>query len=124
MLEMMSADIPAFGMVKNDRHRTRALVSGRGEISISPTGSVFKLITAIQDEAHRSAITHHRKQRAKNMTRSELDGISGVGSKRKTALLAYFKSMEAIKNASVEELCAAGIDKKTAQNIFNHFNGA
>lgn len=124
MLEMMSADIPAFGMVKNDRHRTRALVSKDGEISISPTGSVFKLITAIQDEAHRSAITHHRKQRAKNMTRSELDGIAGVGEKRKASLLAHFKSVEAVKHASIEELCGAGVDRKTAENIYNHFNGA
>lgn len=123
MLEMMGADIPAFGMVKDNRHRTRGLVSDKGEISISPTGSVFKLITAIQDEAHRSAITHHRKQRAKNMSRSELDQIEGVGEKRKAKLLNSFKSVDAVRSASVEQIIAAGIDKATAQKIFDHFNG-
>lgn len=123
MLDMMSAEIPAFGMVKDDRHRTRGLVSDKGEIELSPTGSVFKLITAIQDEAHRSAITHHRKQHGAAMAKSELDGIKGVGEKRKTALLRHFKSIDAIKAASVEELCAGGVDRATAENIRKHFNG-
>ncbi|MBQ7793563.1 MAG: excinuclease ABC subunit UvrC [Clostridia bacterium] len=122
MIEAMSADIPAFGMVKDDRHRTRALVSENGEISISQTSSVFKLITAIQDEAHRSAVEHHRNKRAKNITRSELDGIVGVGEKRKAMLLSYFKSVNAIKNASVDELVKSGIDRKTAENIAEYFN--
>lgn len=118
---MMSAEIPAFGMVKDVRHRTRGLVSDKGEIELSPTGSVFKLITAIQDEAHRSAITHHRKQHGAAMTKSELDGIKGVGEKRKTALLRHFKSIDAIKAASVEELCAGGVDRATAENIRKHY---
>lgn len=122
MLEMMSADIPAFGMVKDDRHRTRALVSSEGQIELSPTGSVFKLITAIQDEAHRSAITHHRKKRGANVTRSELDDIKGIGEKRKAALLKHFKSVSAIKAASEEELISAGADIRTARNIIEYFN--
>lgn len=122
MLEMMSADIPAFGMVKDDRHRTRALVSDAGEIALSQTGSVFKLITAIQDEAHRSAITHHRKKRAKKMLTSGLDEIPGVGKARREKLLRHFKSVEKIKQAGVEELRAAGIDAKTAQSVYEYFN--
>lgn len=123
MLEMMGAEIPAYGMVKDARHRTRALVSEAGEIAISPMSSVFKLITAIQDEAHRSAITHHRRQRGKSMKRSELDDIEGIGDKRKAALLKHFKSVEAIKFASEEELTAAGVDRRTAKNIIKYFSG-
>ncbi|MBS7299155.1 MAG: excinuclease ABC subunit UvrC [Eubacteriales bacterium] len=121
MLQMMSVDIPAFGMVKDDKHRTRALASEQGEIALSKTGSVFKLITAIQDEAHRSAITHHRGKRSRQLTKSELDEINGVGEKKKAKLLKHFKSINAIKAASVEELVAAGIDRKTAENIAAHF---
>ncbi|MEE0944801.1 MAG: excinuclease ABC subunit UvrC [Clostridia bacterium] len=122
MLQMMSVDIPAFGMVKDDKHRTRALVSENGEIAISQTGSVFKLITAIQDEAHRSAITHHRGKRSRNLSKSELDEITGVGEKKKAKLLKHFKSVKAIKEASSDELSRAGIDKRTAENIVAHFS--
>lgn len=121
MLEMMSADIPAFGMVKDDKHRTRALVSEEGEVALPQTGSVFKLITAIQDEAHRSAITHHRNKRSAKIGKSELDDIPGVGEKKKAKLLRHFKSVDAIKSATSEEIEQAGIDKKTAKNIVKHF---
>ncbi len=121
MLDMMSVEIPAFGMVKDSRHRTRALVSDNGEIALSPTGSVFKLITSIQDEAHRSAITHHRNKRSQSVTKSELDEIAGIGQARKSRLLAHFKSVDRVKTASFEELLAAGVDKKTAENILKHF---
>ena len=124
VLEMMSLeDIPTFGMVKDDKHRTRALVSDKGEIAISPFGSVYKLIALIQDEVHRSAITHHRNRHNKTVTRSELDKITGVGEKRKKQLLQHFKSVDAIRKASVEELKNAGIDAKTAEGIFGYFNG-
>lgn len=123
MLEMMSADIPALGMVKDDRHRTRALVGDGGEISLSPTGSVFRLVTQIQDEAHRRAVGHHRNKRAKTMLASELDAIEGVGKKRRELLLAKFKSVAAVKGASEEELRAAGLDVKTAQNVYKYFGG-
>ena len=122
MLQMMSVDVPAFGMVKDDKHRTRVLVSENGEIALSQTGSVFKLITAIQDEAHRSAITHHRGKRSQKLTKSELDEITGVGEKKKAKLLRHFKSINAIKSASVDELVSAGIDRKTAENIAEHFS--
>ncbi len=122
VIEMMSAEIPAFGMVKDDKHRTRALVSTDGEISISPTGSVFKLITAIQDEAHRSAITHHRNKRAKNVRRSELDNIRGIGDKRKKMLLSHFKSVKVIKEADFDMLVSAGLDRKSAQSIIEYFH--
>lgn len=122
MLDMMSADITAFGMVKDDKHRTRALISEKGEIELSRTGSVFKLITAIQDEAHRSAITHHRGKRSSNLTKSELDKIDGVGEKKKARLLKHFKSISAIKSATVDEITAAGVDRKTAENIVSYFD--
>ncbi len=122
MLDMMSLEIPAFGMVKNDKHRTRALVSKDGELELSPTGSVFKLITSIQDEAHRSAITHHRNKRTKAIKSSELDKIDGVGEKKRAALLKHFKSIKAIAEAGKDELCRAGIDKRTADNIIKYFN--
>ena len=121
MIEMMSADIKAFGMVKDDKHRTRALVSADGEIALSPSGSVFKLITSIQDEAHRSAITHHRKKRVKKLRKSELDNINGIGEKRKAMLLSRFKSIKAIKEADFDTLISAGVDKKTAENIIEYF---
>ncbi len=121
MLEMMSADIKAFGMVKDDKHRTRALISADGEIALSPTGSVFKLITSIQDEAHRSAITHHRNKRAKKLRKSELDNIIGIGDKRKAMLLSHFKSIKAIKGADFDALIASGLDKKSAESIIEYF---
>ncbi len=122
ILEAMSADIPAFGMAKDDRHRTRAIVSENGEIGISKTSAVFKLITAIQDEVHKAAIEHHRQKRTKRLTKSELDNINGVGEVKKKKLLSHFKSVAKIKNASRDELINAGIDKRTAENIIEYFS--
>ncbi len=119
LLEMTEHDIALFGMVKNDKHRTNALLSKDGEIALNPMGSVFKFITRIQDEVHRSAISYHRKLRGK--IESELDNIQGIGEKRRKLLLTHFGSVEKIKQAQMDELLEV-VDRKSAQNIYNHFH--
>lgn len=115
--------IPMFGMVKDSKHRTRAIASSGGDISIKPTRRAFTLVTKIQDETHRFAISFHKKRRSDAMTKSELLDIPGVGEKRLRALFGHFKTLKNIKKATVEELFSVqGIDKKTAQNIYNHYN--
>ncbi len=113
--------IPVYGMVKNDKHRTRALMNEEGEeylISDKPT--LFNFVTFLQDEVHKTAIEYHRKLREKEITKSELDTIEGIGEKRKQALLKKFKSVEKIKAATIEELCEVdGITEKIAKNIKN-----
>ena len=121
ILETMDLEIPVFGMVKDSRHRTRGLLSREGEISLLPTDTIFKFITNVQDEVHKSAISYHRKKRSENLTKSELDEIKGVGKTKKSKLLSYFKSVEKIKNADFEELIKV-VDKNTAKNIYDYFN--
>ncbi|MCI8520662.1 MAG: excinuclease ABC subunit UvrC, partial [Clostridia bacterium] len=121
LMEMMDSDIPVFGMVKNDKHKTRGLVSDSGEIEISPTSPVFKLITHIQDEVHNTAITYHRKLRGK--IESELDKISGIGEKRRKALLTNFTSVDKIKEADIETLMSVKeMDRKSAEAVFEYFH--
>ena len=121
VLERMGLDIPAFGMVKDDRHRTRALVHPDGrEIGIQLVPAVFALIGQIQEETHRFAIEFNRQQRKGRIQGSVLDQIPGVGEKRKQQLLKYFKSMKAIKSASLEQLQEA-VPKNTAQAVFSYF---
>ncbi len=119
----MNIDIPVFGMVKDDNHRTRALLSSEGEVHLRPTSSAFHLVTNIQDEVHRFAIEYHRQLREKRITQSELEKIEGIGKQKKIALLSHFKSIAKIKKASVEELTQVkGISKKNAEDIVNYFN--
>ena len=120
IMESIDEDISVFGMVKDKKHRTRALLSKDGEIELSPLGSVFKFITCVQDEVHKSAIGYHRKLHNKNLTKSELDSIKGVGEVKKKALLKRFGSVENIKSASISELLEA-VDKRTAQSVFDYF---
>ena len=121
LMEMLDSDIPVFGMVKDDKHRTRGLISNDGEIEMKPTSPLFKLITHIQDEVHDTAITYHRKLRSK--IGSELDKISGIGEKRRNALLTMFGSVDKIKEAEFEELLEAeGMDSKAAQNVYDYFH--
>ena len=121
ILSAMEVEIPTFGMVKDDRHRTRGIVSEKGEITFSPAGSVFKFITRVQDEVHRFAITYHRSLHEKEIVKSELDGIKGIGSARENALLTAFKSIDAIKEADVESLKTV-VDKKSAEAVWNYFH--
>ena len=110
--------IPIFGMVKDDRHRTRALVTPEGrEIGIKGTQVVFSLIGRIQEETHRFAITFNRESHGKSVKGSTLDGIPGVGEARRTALLKHFKSLKAIKEASLEELQAV-VPKNAALAVY------
>lgn len=121
-LQNLDINIPVFGMAKDDRHRTRALVGPEGEIPLPVHSSAFRLVTFIQDEAHRFAISYHKKLRGKKAIESELEGIKGVGKKRQKELLKHFKSLKNIKAASIEDLEAVpSIDKNTAKNIFDFF---
>ena len=116
-IEKYNLNIPVFGMVKNDKHQTRALMDeNRNELEISQ--NLMNLITKFQDTVHNTAITYHRKLRDKEITKSELDKISGIGEVKKKALLKQFGSVEKIKQASIEELTEVkGITKKIAKDI-------
>ena len=113
-------DIPVFGMVKNDKHQTRALMDeNRNELEISQ--NLMNVITNFQDTVHDTAITYHRKLRDKKITKSELDKISGIGEVKKKALLKHFGSVEKIKQASIEELTKVrGITEKIAKEILEN----
>ena len=120
-LEDLGLSFPVFGMVKDDRHRTRALVTPEGqEIRIDGNQAIFSLIGNIQEETHRFAITYHRKLRSKRLHYSELDGIPGIGPKRKQELLRKFQSLTAISKASLPELEAL-LPKDAAMAVFQHF---
>ena len=122
VLRKMGLSIPIFGMVKDDRHRTRALVTPDGrEIRIDNQQAVFSLIGRIQEETHRFAITYHKKLRSRRLRRSALDDIPGVGQKRKAELLRTFGSISAIKNASIPELERI-LPRNAAQSVYHHFN--
>ena len=123
VLEAMDLSIPAFGMVKDDRHRTRALVAPDGrEIGIQAIPAVFALIGRIQEETHRFAIEFNRQQRKGRVQGSALDKIPGVGEVRRTQLLKRFKSVKAIREASLEELEKA-VPRNTAQAVYQYFRG-
>lgn len=104
VLENLSLNIPVCGMVKDDRHRTRGLYFNNVEIPIDTHSEAFKLITRIQDEAHRFAITYHKSLRSKEQVHSILDEIPGIGPARRKALMQHFASLEEVKNATVEQL--------------------
>ena len=121
VLEGMGLNIPAYGMVKDDRHRTRALIHPDGrEIGIQAVPALFALIGQIQEETHRFAIEYHRRLRGRHMKGSVLDKIPGVGEKRREQLLKHFKSVKAIKGASMEQL-AAVVPKNTAKAVYEYF---
>ena len=114
--------VPVFGMVKDDRHRTRALVTPEGrEIGIVNHQAVFSLIGQIQEETHRFAITYHHESHTRSAMRSALDDIPGVGPKRKEALRKHFGTIKAIKSADLETL-AAVVPRTTAEAVWNHFH--
>ncbi len=118
----LGLDIPTFGMVKDNRHRTRALVTPQGhEISISGTPAVFALIGTIQEETHRFAITYHHTLRSRRVRGSKLEEIPGVGPKRRETLLKTFKSVRAIEEASLTALEGA-IGKAAGQAVYDYFH--
>ena len=120
ILDATETDIPVFGMVKDDRHRTRGLVSLDGEIELNPSGTVFNFITNVQDEVHNYAIEYFRKLHGRNALKSELDDIKGIGEKKRIKLLSYFKTLSNIKAAELEELEKA-VDKGSAKNVYEYF---
>ncbi|OGO77320.1 MAG: excinuclease ABC subunit C [Clostridiales bacterium GWB2_37_7] len=123
ILKEMNLDIPVCGMVKDDKHRTRGLIYNELEIPIPISSHAFRLITHVQDEAHRFAISYHRSLRSKTAVQSQLDEVPGVGPARRQALLKKFGSLKNIKAASIEELSTVqGMNKKTAEMIYNYFN--
>lgn len=123
VLKKHNIDVALFGMVKDSKHRTRAIATNGGDISIKSNESAYRLVTAIQDEVHRFAIGYHKKRRSKKMLNSELTAIDGIGKAKATALLKYFKTMKAIKGATVDQLCAvSGINRALAEKIYNEFN--
>ncbi len=121
VLSELKLDIPVYGMVKDDRHRTRALVTPAGdEVAIDANPSVFALIGRMQEETHRFAITYHRQLRSKRLRYSELDGIPGIGPKRKQELLKTFKSLTAMGEATLPELERL-LPRDAAQAVYDHF---
>ena len=122
IIDAFDMALPVLGMVKDGHHRTRALVSADGEeIGIKNEQSLYTFIGRMQEEVHRFAITHHRKRRDSRVKRSELDGISGIGEKRKMALLAHFKSIKAITAADIETLSAV-VPKNAAEAVYKYFH--
>ena len=121
-VKSLELDIPVFGMVKNDKHQTRALINEqRQEFEISE--NLMNLITKFQDEVHDTAISYHRKLRDESITKSELDDIKGIGETKKKALLKYFGSVEKIRNSSIDELLKVnGINEELAKNILQQLN--
>lgn len=124
VLDANNVEIPLWGMYKDDKHRTKGLISQEMEIELDKTSNLYRFVAGIQEEVHNYAITYHRSLRDKSLTKSILDEIDGVGEKRKKSLLNHFKDVENIKKASFEEILEVdGMNKKVAENIYNFFGG-
>lgn len=123
VLEKLHLHIPVCGMVKDDNHRTRGLYFNNTELPIDRNSECFRLITRIQDEAHRFAITFHRQLRSKGQVHSVLDDIPGVGPARRKDLMRHFENIDAIRNATVEELKELpSMNEKSAQEVYKFFH--
>ncbi len=122
LVRALGYDVPIYGMVKDDKHKTRAIAQNGGEIAINSTRKAFTLVSSIQDEVHRFAVSYHHNRRKKTSFSSSLLQIDGVGENRAKLLLGHFKTIKAIKEATYDELCMVkGMDKKTSLNVYNHF---
>ncbi len=123
VLGELSLDIPVCGMVKDDKHRTRGLFFAGHELPVKVDSEGFYLMTRIQDEVHRFAIEYHRSLRSKEQVKSVLDDINGIGGKRRKALMKHFQSIEAIRNAQVEEIAQVeGMNENVAVNVYKFFH--
>ena len=123
VLNSLGLEIPVCGMVKDDNHRTRGLYYKDKEVEFKEGSEAIRMITALQDETHRFAITYHKLLRSNEQVKSILDDIKGIGTRRKKALLLHFKDIDAIKQASIEELAAVdGMNIKSATEVYNFFN--
>lgn len=123
VLDELGLDIPVCGMVKDDHHRTRGLFFNNKELPIDRSAECFKLITRLQDEAHRFAIEYHRSLRGKNQVKSFLDDIPGIGPTRRKALMKKYVTAEAIRAASVEDLAGTdSMNEKAAQEVYDYLH--
>ena len=123
VLNSLGIEIPVCGMVKDDNHRTRGLYYKDQEVDFRDGSEAMHMITALQDETHRFAINYHKQVRSNEQVRSILDDIEGIGPKRKKALLLHYKNIEAIKNATIEELTEVeGMNRKSAEEVYRFFN--
>ena len=121
-LDSLKLSIPVCGMIKDERHRTKGLVYEGKEVYIEKISNLFRLITKIQDEVHRFAITYHRSLRKKNTLSSILEEIPGIGETRRKSLMAHFESIDKIRNATIEELLEVkGMNRQVAENIIQFF---
>ena len=122
-IRSMGIDVPVFGMVKDSKHRTRAIALDGGEIEINSHRRVFTLVSSIQEEVHRFAIAYHHNKHKKSTLSTSLTKIEGIGDNKAKALLKHFKTITAIKNATIDELSqVAGISKANAENIFQFYH--
>ena len=122
IIKAFGLDVPVFGMVKDNKHRTRAIAHDGGEIAINSKRQAFTLISTIQEEVHRYSVAYHHSKHKKSMFNATLTKIEGVGEKKSKALLKHFKTVSAIREASVDELCKAeGINRSTAEKVYNYF---
>ena len=122
VLDTLNLHIPVCGMVKDDHHRTRGLYYQNVEIPIDRNSEAFRLITRVQDEAHRFAITFHRKLRSQGQVHSVLDDIVGIGPARRKALMKHYASLDEIKQAEIDELKnIPSMDEKAARSVYNFF---
>lgn len=123
VLDELHLNIPVCGMVKDDRHRTRGLYYHNREIPVDRSSEAFRLITRIQDEAHRFAIDYHRQLRSKGQVHSILDDIEGIGPARRKALMGHYASLDDIRAADVEELAKIpSMNEKAAESVYNFFH--
>ena len=123
VLDALHLNIPVCGMVKDDHHRTRGLYFQNEEITIDRSSEAFRLITRIQDEAHRFAIEYHKQLRGKGQVHSILDDIEGIGPSRRKSLMREFVSLEVIKAATVEELAQIpSMNEKAAESVYKFFH--
>ena len=122
VLNKYNVEIPLWGMYKDDKHRTKGLISQEKEIELDRTSNLYRFVASIQEEVHNYAISYHRSLRNKSLTKSELDDIQGIGEKRKKALLNHFEDIEAIKKATFEELLEVeGMNKTSSESVYNYF---
>lgn len=122
-LRELGLDLTVCGMVKDDRHRTRGIIRNGSEISLEGYKKAYRLVASIQEEAHRFAVSYHRSLRSSVQVRSALDGIKGIGQKRRKALLQHFGDINKIKEANVEQLAAVeGMNRAAAQRVYEFFN--
>ena len=122
VLDKYNVEIPLWGMYKDDKHKTKGLISQEKEIKLDKTTNLYRFVASIQEEVHKYAISYHRSLRNKSLTKSILDDIQGIGEKRKKALLNHFKDIEAIKKATINEILEVeGMNKYSSESVYNFF---